>query len=594
MGQVTQKIAVHTVDDDFIWFSCSDQKLADVKLGASYNETKRLWKIPNTVPGLKEITRYFNHPKLMEYIEKKKARRDMFVGIKKQENTQGDPRLRSYQRVDVEFLSQIPHAGLFNQQRTGKTPTVLGLVNKMGYKKVGIVAPASTLYQWQDEVKRWTGRDALVIRGRAKDREKILMDLRKEKDFIFIVSYDTMKRDVNHYRMTFDALILDEAHRLRGRTTQQAKAAFKLGKKVKHRYALTGTPSVRGADDLWSILHFLYPEKFPSYWQFVNRYMKMGWNPFVGVQATGEAKRAEELQEILALISVNRKQQEVMKWLPAKTRIKIPLEATDKQRSVYSKVERTFTYKEDGKLLVDVPNQLAQLIRLRQIAVDPGMLGIEAKSAKTEYIKEWLQDNPGEPVLIFSTFSSYLTWLEMELSAEGYQVGRITGDVTAKQRKKVVDQFQQGKLQVLLLNIKAAGEGLTLDRATTAIFVDRAFNPAENAQAEDRMTPTTEEKVHPMTIITLMIRNTYDEKVELILDHKYDVTEVINSGGIQALDRLYEELKEHGQATPVSTVSARSVLSGELVVPVGKRTSETSTGRPKAGAIRLPESVRSP
>lgn len=545
------QVIVSNIDKDFIWFSCP-RNIAE-KLGASFNDRLKLWKIPNTISGLEEILRYTNNGLIRAYRAEKQKKRERLLTIKKVPDTDGDPRLRPYQRVDVAFLSSIPHGALFNEQRTGKTVTMLGVVNKRQFKRIGLVAPASTLIKWQREVKDWTGKDAVIITG--KNRGEILKSLRKADEFFFIIGFEMLAKEIDQFKFPMDCLIIDEAHKLRGRKTQTAKAVFKLGKKAAHRYAMTGTPAVRSADDVWSILHFLYPEKFPSYFQFVARYMEEEYNHFSysGKASSGRAKRPKELREILETISVIRKQQDhgVMDWLPEKQRELVLLSPDPEQKKVYDEVERSFTYKQDGELLVDASNPLTQLIRLRQIAIDPRILGIQAGSAKTKYVMKYLGEN-ADPVLIFSTSTSYLKYLENHLSTKGYSVGRITGDVTLKKRQKIVDDFQNGVLRVLLLNIKAAGVGLTLDRACTSIFVDREFNPADNMQAEDRMTPVSKDRIHEMSIKILAIKDTYDEVVEKILGHKYNVTEVVNQGGLKSLKKLYEELNDNEKVASVS------------------------------------------
>ena len=80
-------------------------------------------------------------------------------------------------------------------------------------------------------------------------------------------------------------------------------------------------------------------------------------------------------------------------------------------------------------------------------------------------------------------------------------------------RQKYVDMFQRGDLDILLCNIQAAGVGLTLDKADTAIFLDRHFNPALNDQAESRIVPTTKEKAHGIHIIDITTRDTVDARI---------------------------------------------------------------------------------
>jgi SNF2 family DNA or RNA helicase len=178
-------------------------------------------------------------------------------------------------------------------------------------------------------------------------------------------------------------------------------------------------------------------------------------------------------------------------------------------------------------------------MRLRQICLHPELLNIKAKSPKEEYIMEWLEDNPNESVIIFSNFSSYLYRLGLKLIEKGIKMNIITGKTPDPQ--EVVELFQEGKFNVLLANIVSAGEGLTLDRGETIIFLDKHFNPTKNIQAQDRITPTTEERNHSCTIISLSIKDTIDEDINKLLDKKINITDVVNNGGIRGLRRLLDE-----------------------------------------------------
>src|SRR5213079_781286 len=92
---------------------------------------------------------------------------------------------------------------------------------------------------------------------------------------VLIVSKDTWKSDLPKVDIfddvkPFDAVFVDEAHFLRNHKTKQSEAIYQI--MADHKYALTGTPAVTGAQDFYGILHFLYPERFNSYWQFLERY----------------------------------------------------------------------------------------------------------------------------------------------------------------------------------------------------------------------------------------------------------------------------------------------------------------------------------
>lgn len=513
------------IESDFIYFTATEQTARS--LDAVWVKSKNAYKVPNTLGALRELHKAGYD--VAEYGKKKAEARETMLKIKNASMANVAPvysyGLRGYQNADIGFLRFLPHAAIFNEQRTGKTPTTLKLLEAEGHEKIIIICPASLVLNWKKEVETWTNYTCLAVNGAKQKRSKTYMEWTLNKGCL-VLSKDTAKADFDLLKNEKDyALVVDEAHFLRNYKSQQSKAVFQLGKNASKRLALTGTPAVNKGDNLYGILHFLYPSRFSSYWAFVERYFKTWSSPW-GVREVSGYKRKEELQEILDLISVQRKRSEVMQWIPPKQYQTIALEMDKKQRKAYDEMLYLFTVEEAD---LDAPSVLAQLTRLRQICLAPELLNIAAPSAKEQFILEWLENNPNEQVIIFSNFSSYLTNLRTLLWKKQYKVDIITGKTAKERRKFVVDKFQEGKIKVLLANIQAAGVGLTLDKASTVIFLDRAYTPSENAQAEDRIVPTTENSNQDCMIIDVVCENSIDEHINDILSKKKSVIEVVNN-----------------------------------------------------------------
>lgn len=96
-------------------------------------------------------------------------------------------------------------------------------------------------------------------------------------------------------------------------------------------------------------------------------------------------------------------------------------------------------------------------------------------------------------------------------------------------RHAEVNEFQSGRCNLLLINIDAGKEGLTLDRAEVTIFTDKYPPIGDIEQAEDRFIATSEDKADkPHTIIELCMKGTYDEQLYDLLKKRKSETDVIN------------------------------------------------------------------
>lgn len=448
--------------------------------------------------------------------------------------------LRQYQREDVDYIKPLDAAGVFNEPRTGKTPTSITAV----FEKLQppylfvVVAPASMLYKWADEIQQWSGLPAVVCKGTLKKRLKIIDEW---TEGALVINYETL-RDYNqkedgvtivrngHYTEILkkkpQAVIVDEAHRIKSRTKITPKAVFKLSK-IPYRLALTGTPAPNKQEEVWAILHFLYPKEYSSYWDWVEKHFYFGINPHGGGRAkevyglmTGQAR---VIQQELNQFCTNRKRKDIMPWLPDipdPTRIRLPV-STLQAKYLYEMTE--FFETED----VITQGVLDRIIRYRQICNAPELLGLRGTSPKIEWIKDYMSDYPDVPTIYFTRLSAFAHLIKKKTNGK---VEVFDGSVDLKERQRLINRFQSGKINSLVIQIDAGKEGLTLDRAEKIIFLDQTPPAADILQAKDRFVATTEDKASiPKEIIYLMMADTYDEELYNLVEQNASDIDIINS-----------------------------------------------------------------
>ena len=228
-----------------------------------------------------------------------------------------------------------------------------------------------------------------------------------------------------------------------------------------------------------------------------------------------------------------------MQWLPEKDRQQIKLEPTDNQQKYLEELTKYF---EIAQANVVTKTLLDRLIRVRQVCLDPAILGLpKGDSPKTDWIKQYLQDYSDISTIIFSKSTRYLLRLQTDLN-KPEEIGLIIGATPIEKRNQIKKDFQNGKLKVLLINIDAGKEGLTLDKAETIIFTDKFPPVGDIAQAEDRFIATTEDKANKQhLIIELMMKGTYDEQLYQLIQKRFSETDVIND-----FKKYIERGKENG------------------------------------------------
>ena len=320
----------------------------------------------------------------------------------------------------------------------------------------------------------------------------------------------------------WDVVIVDEAARIKNRKAKRTKAVWKLAHKSRYLWLLTGTPVQNRPDELWSLLHAIDPQRWSSYWQFVERHCEIVHNFFGGVEIRGIIDKNAFAAEVAPVML--RRTRELLD-LPPLTEEEVYVELAGEQSRIYREMERNFIASLDsdrkaGKYVV-APSILAKITRLRQIACSPALVGGADVSAKTEALLELLEDvTTDHKVLVFTTFAEYVKLLLPRLGA--YNPVVVTGSVSMKQRDEAAQTFQlNDDCRVLIGTTDAMSEGLNLQAAGVVVFLDLSWTPSAIDQAIGRA--YRRGQTSPVHVVKLIAAGTVDEDIVKLLSWKRGV-----------------------------------------------------------------------
>jgi hypothetical protein len=119
--------------------------------------------------------------------------------------------------------------------------------------------------------------------------------------------------------------------------------------------------------------------------------------------------------------------------------------------------------------------------------------------------------------------------LEQHLRARGVGSLFLHGGVPVRRREAMVAEFQEGKVPVFLLSLKAGGSGLTLTRATHVLHYDRWWNPAVEDQASDRAYRIGQDR--PVQVHRLVTEGTVEDRVAALLETKRELADAVVGSG---------------------------------------------------------------
>lgn len=424
--------------------------------------------------------------------------------------------LDEYQRVDVDRMCQgsILNA---NPMGLGKTVEAIRTLRELDVRNALIIVPKIIRKQWLMQFERWWPE----AYKRCKIYDNPKKDTVVDDGSIYIINYEKLTSDsvlMKFKKWQWDALIVDEAHRIKNRNSKRTLACKSIP--AKRKYPLTGTPITRYVDDLWSILHFIDPYySGNSYWNFVN-YFCVVEETFWGNKITGLTEDPFKLNVLRTLLSKCCIRNESVKVTKGRTVevIKLPLE--DSHRKVYNDIRKIALDKLPDTLTI--ANGAVLTMRLRQLCSWPGHFINNAPGTKFQWIEDLLS-NTDEKIVVFSCFERSISALVDYLRSKEFRAQKITGKNDAEENETSKQMFlKDPHTRVLAGTFGAMREGYDglQEVSRIVVMLDRDWSPALMDQAESRLDRMLQKL--PVWVAYLEIENSFDQYVGRINIHKTD------------------------------------------------------------------------
>ena len=455
-----------------------------------------------------------------------------FSGIESRPPAPGfNATLRPYQQLGLDWLQFLREYGLAgilaDDMGLGKTVQTLAHIHLE--KTEGradrpslVIAPTSLLANWRNEAAQFAPNlKVLTLHGPDRARNFAQM---AEVDII-VTTYPLLVRDRDVLlAQEYHLLVMDEAQFIKNPKAQSHQVARQL--KARHRLSLTGTPLENHLGELWAQFDFLMPG-------FLGKVKRFAQVFRVPIEKQGDNGARQELAERVRPFLLRRTKEQVLTDLPPRTEMVRWVEIDGGQRDLYESLRVVF----DKKLRQALAEQgvgrsqimiLDALLKLRQVCCDPRLVKLPAAenlvskgtaaSAKLQTLMEMLEEliDEGRKVLLFSQFTSMIELIEAELEVRKITYAKLTGQT--RDRETPIADFQEGRVPLFLISLKAGGTGLNLTAADTVIHYDPWWNPAVEEQATARAHRIGQEK--PVFVYKLLTQGTVEEKILALQDRK--------------------------------------------------------------------------
>jgi SNF2 family DNA or RNA helicase len=410
-----------------------------------------------------------------------------------------------FQFDGMAFLMPRHGAVLADEMGLGKSMQAISsirlLVRSGQARRVLVVCPKGLVSNWTRELADWAPEILVAVIEGDQQRRRWQWSLADVP--VKIANYEALVRDrdlIAELGLSFDLMVLDEAQRIKNRSSQTSEAVRSVPRR--RSWALTGTPVENSADDLVGVFEFIAPGHL---------------NERMSPKAMGAAAADHVLR---------RTKDKVLKDMPPRLNRDERIELSPEQRETYRRAE------EEGVLrLADlgqeatIQNVFELVLRLKQICNCDTFTGESAKLECLESDLEEIQAS-GKKALVFSQWVETLGRLRGKLSRFGAL--EYHGGMSTTARDEAIRQFKhEKKHSVLLLSYGAGAVGLNLQFSQYVFLFDRWWNPAVEDQAINRAHRIG--AAGAVTVTRFLSANTIEERIDEVLRRKRDLSDTILS-----------------------------------------------------------------
>ena len=429
---------------------------------------------------------------------------------------------------------------------TGKTRVALDVAfAREDVHKVLVVCPKAVLSVWEENLHKFYDENGdwecvtlsgkWSVKKKSEELRKGMEEAVKSKLFA-VVNYDSVWRsELGNYiykKAEFDMVVLDESHRAKAAGSKVSKYLGMLGKKIKYKMCLSGTPMANSPLDVYGQYRFLDPEIFgTSYYLFQSQYAIMGGPDLKFVVGF---KNQKELHRKFASIAYTCKMSDIkdrIKLPDALPPVQIQVELGGKDMKTMKELSKEFVA-ECGSGHVVVNNVLTKILRMQQICsgfcftketvFDDGELQ-ELNTVKEDTLSDILEDiGIKENVVVFCVFRHDLEAIKRATQKSKRNYYELSGSENTLNDWKLDDGAVVG------VQIQAGSEGVDMTKSNHAIYYSVPHSLAMYNQSKARLYRPGQNKA--VSFVHLIAKDTIDEAMYRSLIKKEDVIEAIKGG----------------------------------------------------------------
>ena len=457
--------------------------------------------------------------------------------------------LYPYQQEAVEKLKRLKVSALYMEMGTGKTRTMLELINRR-YEKGKIDAviwmcPTSVIQNLKEEIKYQVGEIPpwIIVAG--------IQSIQGSDRIYAKLLQLVMTRKVY--------LVVDESNLVKNFFSKRAQRITELSRHCQYKSILNGTPVSRNESDMFAQWYILDPRilGYQSFYSFaanhlVFREVKDAWGNWRKTNQVVRVLNINYLTEKIAPYSYQITKQEADIKLPPKSYHTWYYRMTGHQSSEYESTKWTYLSEVDEfrvDTIFKLFTALQHVISGREVLTGPNvrmetvdMFDNIYQNPRIDTLADLLDNVGDQQAVIFAKYKSEIDEISQLLTDRGQTFREFTGRINKRQREENRLAFKDGQAQFLLSNKMCGAYGLNLQFCHVVIFYSNDFDYATRAQAEDRVYRLGQKET--VYIYDIVCEDTIDELIQGNLDGK---TNMVDSFKAWIKRQIEEEKKRKAE-----------------------------------------------
>ncbi len=458
-------------------------------------------------------------------------------------------KLREYQKQGLKYLISKKSVLVGWDLGLGKTHLSMAYcegIKHQNHQQVLILCPSAIIYQWKEEIEKFTDSKCIVINGPKPKRVKQW----RYDAYYYITNYEKLRYDPEIFMKKWGVVVVDECTKLKNPKAKLTLKAKEL--RAVKKIALSGTPIHNTPNDLYSIVNFLYPNLMGTWWQFANRYIvfeprELG-NGKIFNEITG-FKNLDELHRKISMFFIRKKKEDVLTELPPVIYETLTCEMNKNQQNVYNIILSEILAKHDHenvlhlftglKLLSNHPTLLKETKGEKLIPFSS--LVNDLSSNKLNMLIDFIEDNKSKQIVIFSQYTKILDIIAKNINVPFVQ---FRGNQTKEQNNTALHNFKENKEIICFLSSDAGAYGVNLQNASILVNYDLPYNPSVYNQRIGREHRIGQKET--VVCINLVTQSSIETKVLKILSEKQNMIDKIidgKTGEMSFINQIWRELK---------------------------------------------------